>query len=115
MSIENIEFGRLMKTLEILSGGEWTHETSRQDFGFKEGDAVFIRTATMYYTGRVESVTNAVVVLSAAAWIAATGPFADAMAAGALSDAELYPADWQVHVALSWIVDWVRWPHALPQ
>jgi len=43
------------------------------------GNAVFIRTITNFYTGRVADVVGAFVVLDDAAWIADTGRFSQAV------------------------------------
>lgn len=78
------------------------------------GNAVFIRTVTTYYTGRVLAVMpDGGPVLGDAAWIADTGRFADAMRTGVFSEVEPYPAGMAVRVPSGPIVDIVTWPHAL--
>lgn len=46
------------------------------------GTTYIIRTVTMYYTGRLQSVWPGELVLSDAAWIADTGRFSTALSTG---------------------------------
>ncbi len=77
------------------------------------GNAVFIRTVTLYYTGRVAEVTPESVVLTDAAWIADTGRFSTALATGALGEVEPFPG--AVEIGRGAIVDATHWKHALPR
>lgn len=64
-----------------------------------------IRTTTMYYTGRVESIDAQFVVLREATWILETGPWADfAKDLGGEEYAE-YPPDAPVYVFCSQCVE----------
>lgn len=76
------------------------------------GRAVFIRTVTMYYTGRIALVKGSEIVLTEAAWIADTGRFHDALKTGALKEVE--PFVGPVSVSRGAIVDVTEWKHALP-
>ena len=80
-----------------------------------KGQNVFIRTVTMFFTGRVERVTRNWIVLSSAAWIASTGRFADAVRTGSLDEIEPYPDNVTVRVARGGIIDVFDWKHPLPR
>ena len=77
------------------------------------GKTVFIRTVTMYHTGRVVDMDDKFIVLEDAAWIADTGRFSDALKSGNLSEVE--PVDGLVRVSLGAIVDVFEWSHELPR
>ena len=80
------------------------------------GQAVFIRTVTFYYTGRIIALGADFITLNQAAWIADTGRFHLAMRDGFDSQAEIepYPPTLPVHVARGAIVDIAEWRHPLP-
>jgi len=77
------------------------------------GNAVFVRTVTLYYTGRVAEITPESVVLTDAAWIADTGRFSEALRTGTLGEVE--PFSLPVEIGRGAIVDVTTWPHALPR
>ena len=79
--------------------------------GPKVGEAVFIRTVTLYYTGRVIALDAQWIHLDEAAWIADSGRFGAAMAKGELSEVEPYPGP--VSIARGAIVDCAPWQHPL--
>ena len=77
------------------------------------GNAVFLRTVTHYYTGRIAELTEQSVVLTEAAWIADTGRFGAALASGTLDEVEPFPG--AVEIGRGAIVDVTMWVHALPR
>jgi len=79
------------------------------------GNNVFIRAVTFYYTGAVVGLTKDEVILSSAAWIAATGRYADMLKSGAPDEIEPYPDGVFVSVGRGAIVDACDWRHALPR
>jgi len=80
------------------------------------GSAVFIRTVTYHYTGRVVRETDTEIELDDAAWIADSGRFCQALITGQFSEVEPYPSGMTVSVLKGAIVDIVRnWPHPLPR
>ena len=81
--------------------------------GPKVGEALFIRTVTMHYTGRVIALDKDWLHLSEAAWIADSGRFAEALAQGTASEVEPYPGEGYVSIARGAIVDCAPWSHAL--
>lgn len=79
----------------------------------KMGASVFIRTISMYYTGKVLELTAEFIVLEDAAWIADTGRFSSALTDGVLGEVEPYPDP--VSVNRAHVLDVTRWGHALPR
>ena len=77
------------------------------------GNAVFLRTVTLYYTGRVAEVTEQSVVLTDAAWVADTGRFSEALSSGILGEVEPFPGP--VEIGRGAIVDVTLWAHTLPR
>jgi len=77
------------------------------------GRKLFIRTVTMYHTGRLVEVDDKFLVLRDAAWVADTGRFSDALKTGKLSEVE--PVEGLVLVSLGAVVDIFEWNHALPR
>lgn len=80
---------------------------------FEVGKCYLIRGVTMYYTGRLASISDTDLVLADAAWIADTGRFSDALRTGDLNEVE--PFALPVIVPRSSIVDATEWTHALPR
>ena len=78
------------------------------------GEAVFIRTVTMHYTGRIDRVSAGELVLTDCAWIANSGRFHAALMTGALNEVEPFP-DGEVIVPRDGIIDVSRWGHPLPR
>lgn len=74
--------------------------------------AYLIRTVTMMYTGKVVAVSNFCVTLAAAAWIADSGRYSNALITGELSEVEVYPNG--CCVTLGSMVDFAPWDHPLP-
>ena len=77
------------------------------------GDAVFVRTVTYHYTGRIAAIYPGEISLAEAAWIADSGRFSVALATGTLSEVEPYPAG--VVISRGAIVDVSPWAHPLPR
>lgn len=77
------------------------------------GNAVFIRTVTMYYTGTILEITERAILLGDAAWIADTGRFSNALKTGVLGEVEPYHAP--VAINADHILDVTTWGHALPR
>lgn len=77
------------------------------------GDAVFIRTVTYHYTGRIVAIYPGEIVLADAAWVADSGRWSVALATGTLSEVEPYPGE--VVISRGAVVDVSRWAHPLPR
>ena len=80
-----------------------------------KGKAVFVRTVTHHYTGRVVECTEEEVELESAAWIPDDGRFHECLKTGKFSEVEPYPDDMHPVLNRSSFVDWVLWPHELPR
>lgn len=89
--------------------------TKQAQSPLRDGNTVFIRTVTMYYTGQIVGVTKEEVLLASAAWIADTGRFSTALSTGKLSEVEPYPDGVVVSVSRGAIIDACAWTHALPR
>lgn len=77
------------------------------------GNAIFVRTVTGYYTGRLAEITATDLLLAEAAWIADTGRWNNALVTGQLDDVEPYPDP--VSVSRGSVVDVTTWNHPLPR
>lgn len=80
---------------------------------WKIGKAYFIRTVTMYLTGKLVKITPQELVLEEAAWIADTGRFSEAMKTGAFNEVE--PFSGPVIVGRGSIIDAQEWSLVLPR
>lgn len=89
----------------LSGGGGGTHS-------FEVGLKYLIRGVTMYYVGKLVSVTDSDLVLESASWVASTGRFHHALATGELDEVEPFSA--VAIVPRGAIVDATRWDHDLP-
>ena len=85
MNLDELTIGQA-KELSAMFGCETQVATP-----WKVGENYFIRTVTMFYTGRLVEVTPQELVLEDAAWIADTGRFADSLESGNFSEVEPFP------------------------
>lgn len=106
MNIEQLK--QALDIAKLLNG-----ETCLTDFPIEIGKSVFIRTVTLYYTGRVKKICGQFLTLENAAWIADTGRFHDFLKEGKANEVEPFISD--VHIPLGSIIDLTIWTHALPQ
>jgi len=81
------------------------------DFPLAIGENVFIRTVTLYYTGKIKNISERFVTLSNAAWIADTGRFADFLKKGIANEVEPYVDD--VHIPIGSMIDVTLFQHEL--
>lgn len=79
---------------------------------FKLGECYLIRSVTLYYVGRLVSITDSDLVLDDASWVADTGRFASSLKTGDLKEVE--PFWGSVIIARGSIVDACVWKHKLP-
>jgi hypothetical protein len=78
---------------------------------FSVGDKVFIRTVTLYFTGKITKIYSDFITLEDAAWIVDTGSYSSFISAGIPKHVE--PCLDPVHIALGSIVDITPWRHEL--
>ena len=76
------------------------------------GQAVLIRTVTVYHVGRLDAFDATMLKLSTASWVADTGRFGAALAIGNLAEVECFTDP--VLVSRDAIVDITAWNHPLP-
>ncbi len=86
---------------------------ARTGFPFKKGDAILIRTVTMYQVGRVQNIGPDSITLDDASWLADIGRLGEALSTGKLNEVERAPS-WAV-VGRGAIVDIYPWAHPLPK
>jgi hypothetical protein len=72
---------------------------------FKIGANYLIRTVTMIYTGKLESVGEKELVLSNCAWIADTGRFSENLISCSFNEVEMYPAKREVIIGRGALLD----------
>ena len=78
---------------------------------FVIGQNVFIRTVTLYYTGKVKDFNSQWVTLENASWIADTGRFHDFLKDGKCNEYESFVDD--VSIPVGSIIDVTKWNHVL--
>ena len=77
------------------------------------GKNVFVRTVTLYYTGKLSAVGEHFITLDDASWVADTGRFTAALAGGKLNEVEPYPGECLINIGA--VVDISPWHHDLPR
>lgn len=82
-------------------------------FPFTKGDAILIRTVTMYQLGEIAHISPDSITLVNASWLADIGRLSVALSTGALNEIEKAPS-WIV-VGRGAIVDIFPWSHPLPE
>ena len=105
MNINEMKVGEVLEIVKLFNGG------SKNDHPFTIGQNVFIRTVTLYYTGKVESVNAGFVRLTDAAWIADTGRFHDFLKEGKCNEFEGFIEP--VNIPMGSIIDFSEWKHSL--
>jgi hypothetical protein len=110
MNIDDLTLGQLREIRCLLP----ISVQPTEDHPYPTGENVFIRTVTMYYTGKLVRVTSGELVLTGAAWIADMGRFHIALAKGTLNEVEPFP-DGEVIVPRGGVIDVSRWLHELPR
>lgn len=106
MNLEKLK--QAIEVTKLLDGDICT-----SDFPIEAGKSVFIRTVTLYYTGKLKKVCGQFLTLENAAWIPDTGRFYDFLRDGKANEVE--PFVGEVHIPLGSLIDVTEWVHALPQ
>lgn len=109
MNIDDLTLGQAKALVAMLGSS-----VAMPDHPYPVGEAVFIRSVTYHYTGRLVRVTPGELVLIDAAWIADSGRFGAALVSGTLDEIEPYP-DGEIVVPRGCVTDVCRWNHALPR
>lgn len=108
MNINELTIGEAKEISKLFGGG---HQTA-DDFPFKKGSVVLIRTVTMIQIGTIEEITQNFLTLSNGGWVADTGRFGECIANGTLNEFEKVPNTFGVNRGS--IVDVFLWPHVVP-
>ena len=95
---------------ELLVGG---NEKST-GHPYKLGEKYFIRTITMYYTGKMKAVYDKELVMTDVSWVADTGRFNEFLKSGSPKEVEPYPSG-DVIIGRGAILDVAEWSHELPR
>jgi hypothetical protein len=84
------EIQEIQKLLSKLSENKQTYELefAQPPIPFEIGKSYLIRTVTLYYTGRVKTITGKFIQLEEAAWIPDTGRWEQASADGSFNEIE---------------------------
>jgi hypothetical protein len=106
MNIDDLTVKEIKHIQSLLKGSGESHP-------YQVGKNYFIRTVTLFYTGKLVKVTSKELVLEQAAWIADTGRFMDAIKTGKLNEVEPFQDD--VIIGRGSIVDATVWLHPLPR
>ena len=106
MNIDELTVREIKHIQSLLKGSGESHP-------YQIGKNYFIRTVTMFYTGKLIKVTAKEMVLSDAAWIADTGRFMDAIKTGKLNEIEPFQDD--VVIGRGSLIDATIWLHPLPR
>lgn len=108
-----MDFSELkIKDLEKLKC--FFNPTKCEDSAFKVGENYFIRTVTMYYTGKLVQLNSAELVLIDCAWIADTGYLSEALKEGKFNEIEPFP-NGEVIIPRGGIIDASLWKFPLPR
>jgi len=83
-----------------------------QNSPYRLGKNYLVRTVTNYFSGQLVGIYEHELVLEAAAWIADTGRFSEALKTGVMSEVEPIPG--QVIIGRGAIVDVCEWPEGKP-
>lgn len=78
----------LLEKLKSTKTDTLEMEFKQPELPFKIGQAYFIRTVTMYYTGRLSNIVGKFLILDECAWIADTGRFEQAVKEGKFNEIE---------------------------
>lgn len=103
MNLDELTLGQI-KELSTMTGSKSTSNPYQKYVG----KAVFIRTITMYYLGRLKTVYENELVLEECSWIADTGRFHDALRDGTAKEVEPYPCE-EVIIGRGAILDVCEW------
>lgn len=88
---------------------------TKQNHGYPVGKNVIIRTVTMIYTGKLDSVTASDLVLVDCSWIPETERYMQFVADGAVKECEPYPDDLPVYINRGSLLDVCELRKELPR
>lgn len=109
MNIDDLTLREIKELTKVVSGGC----DSIPERPFSVGKNYFIRTVTMYYTGRLVKIYAEFIELDECAWIPDTGRFQDFLLKGNANEVE--PFINKVVIPLSSLIDMTEWRNELPK
>lgn len=107
MDLDSLTLGQIKALFEV--------NNVKQNHGYPVGKNVIVRTVTMIYTGRLESVTESDFVLVDCSWIPETDRYMQFVADGEVKECEPYPDDMQVFVNRGALLDMCELRKELPR
>ena len=110
MDIDTLTLGQI-KELTKAIGIKADVKGKDMYFPYTVGTNIFIRTVTLYYTGKISRIVDQWVTLIDAAWIADTGRFYDFLKGGECNEYECFQKE--VNIPINSIIDVTVWEHDL--
>ena len=111
MDINNLTLGQL-NDLRVMFNNP---VAARAESNYPVGKNVIVRTVTMIYTGRLDSVTNTDLVLVDCSWIPETDRFMEFVANGSVKECEPYPDGLPVYINRGALLDMCELKGKLPR
>jgi hypothetical protein len=112
MSIDNLTIGEAKELAKFFN------QSAPQSLGkstYPVGKNVIVRTVTMIYTGRLDSVTDSDLVLVDCSWIPETERFMQFVANGKVKECEPYPDGLPVFINRGALLDMCELRNELPR
>ena len=111
MNINDLTLGQLNDLRAMFQNPVAT----RSESNYPVGKNVIVRTVTMIYTGKLDSVTNTDLVLVDCSWIPETDRFMDFVAKGSVKECEPYPDGLPVYINRGALLDMCELIGKLPR
>jgi len=112
MNIDNLTFGELKQIASLFNSEP---QQTKTNGGYPVGKNVIVRTVTMIYTGRLDSVTDSDLVLVDCSWIPETERFMQFVAEGKVKECEPYPDGLPVFINRGALLDMCELRKELPR
>ena len=111
MNINDLTLGQLNDLRAMFNNPA----VARAESNYPVGKNVIVRTVTMIYTGRLDSVTNTDLVLVDCSWIPETDRFMEFVANGSIKECEPYPDGLPVYINRGALLDMCELKGKLPR
>ena len=109
MNINDLTIGQLKEIQSLMN-----FEKSEKSI-YPVGENVIVRTLTMIYTGKLESVTDTDFILTSCAWIPETDRYSDFVEKGSVNECEPYPDNLKVFISRGALLDMCELKSSLPR
>lgn len=114
MNINDLTLGQIREIQQLFVPGQ-TAFSEPGPYRALIGNNVIVRTVTMIYTGRLETVTATDLVLVDCSWIPETERFMQFVADGAVKECEPYPDGLLVYINRGALLDMCELKKQLPR